>query len=82
LEVDAPHPEWTFVPTSAYEAQWLRSWGQAFCLDNGIDEVEFDYETTHQWGKHFRITAAGFMETDMDLSIETERMEVQRIHAH
>jgi hypothetical protein len=81
MEIDPPTPEWTFVPTSIYEAQWLRSWGQAFCIDNDLDEVEFDYSTAHQWEKHFKITAHGFMQTDMDLSLEQERVEVQRIHA-
>jgi hypothetical protein len=80
MQVDPPTPEWTFTPTSAYEAQWLRSWGQAFCIDNGIPFVEFDYETAHQWGQHFKITAEGFMETEMDLSPERERMEAERIH--
>lgn len=80
LEIDPPTPEWTFVPTSAYEAQWLRSWGQAFCQDNGLDEVEFTFSTSHQWGRRFRISAEGFMETDMDLSPEREAQEVRKIH--
>lgn len=80
MKIDPPHPEFTFVPTSAYEAQWLRSFGVAFCHDNGLDEVEFDYDTTHQYTKHFIISAEGFMTTDMDTSLGLETEETRRMH--
>jgi hypothetical protein len=80
MQIDPPIPAFTFVPTSAYEAQWIRSWGVAMCRDNGLDEVEFDLATTHQFKRHFRISAEGFMQTDMDLSPEREVEDVRRTH--
>jgi hypothetical protein len=80
MQIDPPVPAFTFVPTSVYEAQWIRAQGIALCRDNGLDEVEFDFATTHQFMKHFRITAEGFMESDMDLSLERETEETRRTH--
>jgi hypothetical protein len=80
VKIDAPTPEFSFVPTSPYEAQWIRSFGVAFCQDNALESVEFDYDTTHQFMKHFRITAEGFMETDMDISTQREIEETRRMH--
>lgn len=80
MQIDPPIATFTFVPTSAYEAQWIRSQGIAMCRDNGLDEVEFDFVTTHQYAKHFRVTAEGLMETDMDLSPERETEETRRTH--
>lgn len=78
--IDPPDPGFTFVPSSPYEAQWVRAWGTAFCQDNGLDFVTFDYVTAHQYTKHFRITAEGFMETDMDISPLREIEETRRMH--
>jgi hypothetical protein len=80
MQIDAPTPAFTFVPSSVYEAQWVRAYGVEMCRDNGLDEVEFDYVTTHQYARHFRITAEGFMETTMDLSLDRETDEVGRAH--
>jgi hypothetical protein len=82
LKIDPPISTFTFVPTSAYEAQWIRSQGVSMCRDNGLDEVEFDFPTTHQFMRHFRITAEGEMETDMDLSLKRETEETRRTHGH
>lgn len=80
MKIDPPDADFTFVPSSVYEAQWIRSYGVAFCQDNGLDSVEFDFDTTHQYSRHFRITAEGFMETDMDLSLNREIEETRRLH--
>jgi hypothetical protein len=80
MQIDPPVPAYTFVPTSAYEAQWIRAQGVAMCRDNGLPEVEFDFITTHQYEKHFRITAEGLMQTNMDLSLERETEETRRTH--
>lgn len=81
MEVDPPVPEFTFTPTTAYEMNWVRSWGQAFCLDNGVDEVEFDYSFAHQWDQHVVVNAKGFMSVEgLDLSPEKEKAEVLRTH--
>lgn len=82
MTIDPPTPEFTFVPTTAYELHWVRSYGQAFCLDNGLDEVDFVYSFSHQWEKHVTVTAQGFVAVNegLDASPEQERSEVERIH--
>lgn len=80
LEIDPPIPAFTFVPTSVYEAQWVRSWGVGFCRDNDLPAIVTNYPTTHQFTCHFRITAEGAMITDMDLSLAREIEETRRTH--
>lgn len=81
MRIDPPTPQFSFVPTTAYEVHWVRSYGQAFCLDNGLDEVEFDYSFTHQWEKHVTVTKEGYVTVgDLDTSPEQERQEVGKIH--
>jgi len=82
MRIDPPTPQFSFVPTTAYEYNWVRSYGQAFCLDNGIPQVEFTYTFAHQWDMEVTVTAEGFMrvEGDINLSPEQERVEVKRIH--
>lgn len=83
VEIDPPSPQWSFTPTTAYEVNYLRSYGQGFCIDNGLDAVEFDYSFAHQWQKHVHVTAEGFITIEgLDLSPETEKREVERIHSH
>lgn len=82
MEIDSPPPLLGMVATSVYEASYARSYGVRMCQDNGLDEVTFSMTTNHQFTRQFRVTAEGFMETDMDISPDGERQEVKRTHGH
>lgn len=79
-EVDGPGFNPPFVATSAYEANWIRSWAVEMCQDNNLEAVSFDHVTVHQFKKRFTVTAEGIMSTDMDLSLQREREETKRTH--
>ena len=80
VEVDGPGFGPPFVPTSAYEANWVRSWAVEFCQDNGLPAIQFTHATAHQFEQTFTVTAEGAMSTTMDLSPELEKAELARIH--
>lgn len=82
MNIDPPVADYDFTPTSAWEANWLRSYGVEMCLDNVLDFVEFDYSMTHQYKQHFKIYATGVMETTADLSAAVEQEETRRLHAN
>ena len=80
MEIDGPELNLSFVPTSAAEVNHIRAYGVQMCQDNNLDEITFIYTTTHQFKKHFRVTAEGFVETDFDMGLDLEYKEVRRIH--
>lgn len=80
MEIDPPSDDLTFTPTSAWEANYLRAYGVEMCQDNGVEEVSFTAITSHQFKRHFTVTAEGEMTTDMDLGPAVEYAEVRRIH--
>lgn len=82
MEIDSPPPILGMVPTSVYELGYARSYGVRMCQDNGLPEVSFTMITAHQFTRQFRVSAEGFIETDMDVSLEGEQMEVKRTHGH
>lgn len=75
--IDGPHPP-SMPLTTAAELNYARSYGVQMCQDNGLAEVEFDYAPRGHYKTTFRVTAEGYMETD--LSIGDEMEEVEKLH--